>query len=220
MHKKHARLPLLLLCLLATVPALAESLPPSLAPLFAGPGWEGYAPVSHSRLPSGEITHGQYALIMAKEGHNILCIAERGADAPAFTLTVETDKAVHQGGRLPGLLIDTGGGALFISYPADADHPRESYTAFQTNGTWGPVETFIFPAPLADGRQPEIQFVGQDGILCRRILFSDGNDNLIETGAQEAVGPLAGDMRLAAFDIKAVAAHFADAIAAAIAAAE
>lgn len=62
----------------------------------------------------GNETRGQYAAVISKDGDNILCIAEKNVDDPAYVLTIDNTNAVYDGAVLPSLLIDTGGDSLFI----------------------------------------------------------------------------------------------------------
>lgn len=86
----------------------------------------------------------QVAAILKKGEDNILCIAEQENAQGDYILTVDNTNAVYDGDVLPGLLIDTGGDALFYTYHDVNGCACEQYHAVKENGTWSEVDVTIF----------------------------------------------------------------------------
>lgn len=197
-----------LIALLATcvccAGALAEMgtrLSPDAAKAFADPRWEGYQPAVVSGYGDQDSQTGQYAVLMKKGEHNVLCMVEKEAGQTEFAITVENDKAVYQGDLLPRLLIDTAGDALFMSYhDAAGEILGAQFSVFKQNGQWRSVGAVFF-LPPQDGRYPEVMVGAQEGRLSYRMLWTDENDNILEHGEEFFLTKDAEAYQLARFDI-------------------
>lgn len=92
----------------------------------------------------GNETGGQFALILRQGDDNILCIAEKAQDDPAYQLTVDNTNAVYDGDVLPSLLIDTGGDALFYGYHDENGRTAEHYHTDKDNGSWSVMDATVY----------------------------------------------------------------------------
>lgn len=130
----------------------------------------------------------QYALLLKKGGHNVLCIAEKAPDEAEARIVLETDRAVYQGDAVPSLLIDTGGDSLFYTYRhAEGEAiASERYHSIKQNGEWSSVGICIFQAP-EEGRYPELWIFETEGQAYLQRYWSDENDSLLERGERVAV---------------------------------
>lgn len=176
-------------CLFSTygLTEMGPPLPDAVARVFKDPGWEGYQPVVTSGYGGQNSQNGQYAVLMKKGDHNVLCIVEKDTDDTEFAITVRTDKAVYQGDLLPRLLIDTGGDALFFSYGYDQGPVRaERLSVFKSNGSWGTVSRTLCH-PQQEGRYPETSLFAHRNVLTIDTLWSDGNDNILERGEEQRI---------------------------------
>jgi len=92
----------------------------------------------------GDESRGQFALILKQGDDNILCIAEKAQGEPAYQLTIDNTNAVYDGDVLPGLLIDSGGDALFYTYHDINGHAAEQYHTDKDTGEWSPVDVIVY----------------------------------------------------------------------------
>lgn len=156
------------------------SFPESAAKLFQSARWEGYQPVVVSGHGDENSLTGQYAVLMKKGDHNVLCMVEKEQGQDEFFITVENDKAVYQGDLLPSLFIDSAGDALFYTYQRDAGDIRsERYHSSKVDGQWLPVDVILFHKPQK-GLFLETLILFYDNRLQYEVLWTDENDNVIE----------------------------------------
>ena len=87
---------------------------------------------------------GQFALILKRGEDNILCMAEKAQDAPAYQLTIDNTNAVYDGDVLPGLLIDSGGDALFYTYHDVNGYACEQYHTDKDTGSWSAMDVTVY----------------------------------------------------------------------------
>ena len=182
--------------------ALCESAYPDFE-IAAADGWEGSA-------------KGQYALILSRDGMNVLCIAERAEGEADYAFAVENAAAVRDGEEIPGVLIDTGGDALFINYHhADVNgvaNAYEEYISFKgADGVWGGVSTICYEGS-GEGDQRIISYGAgvQDGALHYDRIVEDENENILDRSKYPPVPvseAFAEKMKLASFDVSAIAAN-------------
>lgn len=158
---------LLSLCLLLaffSCPALAqEPLPQGVAALCSA-RHPGYAISTYDGW--GDESQGQYALVLSRDGDNILCIAEKAQSDAAYAFTVDNTHAVREGDQIPSLLIDTGGDSLFYSY-WDDDLYKTGYHTLKQDGEWGRVSIQYIDTSYVSYDVDTI--VGVDGLM----LFYD-----------------------------------------------
>lgn len=197
-----------LMFLLAPLSVLAEALPEPVAAVFAAdPRWEGYVPVAHTPYGSAETGHAwEIALVMQKEGHNVLCILERTEESEAYALSIANENAVLQGDILPSLMIDTGGGALFYTYTFDdGEVSTVHYISMKANGAgdWGPVGAEVFAHPGEDGSVYEWYAFSDGEHLIYSHRLSDENGNLLRDDGEVRVAAKV-DTALAVLDINAL----------------
>ncbi len=188
---------LALICLMLPLTAAAAELPAAVSALLEA-RYPGYAVAAQAG--SGSDAQGQIALVVSKDGHNVLCIAEKAAGDAAYTLTVDTGTALRQGDEVPDLLIDSGGDALFYTYQNEYYVYR--YHAEKTQDGWGNVD--IVRISL-DERHHEYTLSMQGESLYSNEMVFDENDNMLY---QDALLPLYApwlevSFRLQAFDITA-----------------
>ena len=160
----------------------------------------GYAVAAHDGW--GDESRGQFALILSKDGDNILCMAERTQDDPAYQLTIDNTNAVYDGDVLPSVLIDTGGDSLWYTYVDRGEDSSVHYNAFKANGQWGVVSA-LCSWPKEDGLTGMMSGVW-DGMLCYEETDEDENENIRDrwTYAPVWVGPeYAQSLELANFNI-------------------
>lgn len=191
------------LALLLSLPAVAAEIPEA-AKVLTQPQWDGYRAVESSAFWGNAQFGGQIAVVMKKGDHNVLVILERAAGESEYAITVETDRALYQGDRIPDLLIDTNGDALFYTYRYDGGPvSAEMYTAFKTEAGWGPVGMFVFH-PEENGRFPESSLFTEPGALYHRMYWSDGNGNVLAQGEAYAMPKDTRAYALSLFDIETV----------------
>ena len=92
----------------------------------------------------GNETGGQFALVLKRGEDNILCIAEKAENDPAYQLTIDNTNAIYDGDVLPSLLIDTGGDALFYGYHDANGRAAEHYHTDKDTGSWSTVDVTIY----------------------------------------------------------------------------
>ena len=196
-------LAILLLCLLLgcmLLPAAAQEdapLPPAVRALIADThprhtitAFSGY----------GDDTVGQWALALTLDGQHVLVIAEKARGQAAYAITLENPAAFPPGDSQPGVLIDTGGDVVFVSF-RDAEH-LWSYRAGKSDGTWGEVEVTVYPNQPALAEHTEWGMRVQDGLLMSEALETDENDNIIARGEWPPipVPHIRGKTHLATYD--------------------
>jgi len=163
-------------------------LPESATKPFQTARWEGYQPVVVSGYGDENSPTGQYAVLMKKDDHNVLCMVEKEQGQAEFIITVENDKAVYQNDLLPSLLIDSGGDTLFYTYQRDDESiSSEHYHSSKIDGQWSPVDITLHFQPRGD-RFAEVFLYANDGDLWQQVLWMDENGNIIEQGGEFAVG--------------------------------
>lgn len=123
------------LCLLGCAAAQGETHEVRVLCAQAHPGYE---------IVKWEECGHQVAVILQKGEDNILCIAEREDAQSDYAITVDNTNAVYDGDVLPGLLIDTGGDALFYTYHDINGRACEQYHAVKEGGSWSGVDATIF----------------------------------------------------------------------------
>lgn len=190
-----------LACFAGALAEMGAQLSPDAAKVFEDVRWEGYAPVVVSGFGDGESQRGQYAVLMKKGDHNVLCMVEKEPSQSAFAITVETDKAVYQGDTLPSLLIDTGGDVLFYTYRAMYGQSQHHYhTVKREDGTWSPVDLVNMDIGEDGGR--EMHFWLSDGRLYYQELRTNANDNVISREPEASIPADETQFLLAQFDIE------------------
>ncbi len=123
----------------------------------------------------GNEQSGQFALILSKDGDNILCMAEKAQDEPAYQMTIDNTNAVYDGDALPSLLIDTGGDSLWYTY-VDEDDGSVHYGSLKSDGRWGQVSVLAY-WPKEDGLTGMMSGVS-DSMLCYEETDEDENENI------------------------------------------
>lgn len=121
----------------------------------------GYAVAAYDGW--GGETRGQVALVLSRDEHNILCIAEKAEGDAAYAFTVDNDRALREGEQIPSLLIDTGGDALFYSY-RDTETYLTRYHSVKENGVWGDVDVEALDTSF-EAYDTEMWMNVQDGYL-------------------------------------------------------
>lgn len=124
----------------------------------------------------GDESRGQFALILSRDGDNILCMAEKAQDEAAYRLTIDNTNAVYDGDVLPGVLIDSGGDSLWYTYVDQEADSSEHYNAFKTNGQWGRVSVLAY-WPKEDGFTGMMSGIS-DGALFYEETDEDENENI------------------------------------------
>lgn len=124
----------------------------------------------------GDEHFGQFALILRKDGDNILCMAEKAQDEPAYRMTIDNTNAVYDGDALPSVLIDTGGDSLWYTYVDKAEDSSNHYSAFKSDGRWGTVSVLSY-WPKEDGFTGMMSGVW-DGMLYYEETDEDENENI------------------------------------------
>ncbi len=203
--KKMLGLLLLLFIWLLLPAALAQNLPADAAQAFSDPRWSGYQIVAASGFTGDEQTSAQYAVLLKKADHNVLCILEKGTGKPSYNITMETDKAVYQGDLLPRLFMDTGGNALFYSYHYDSGGTEsENYSVLKGDSQWGPVEVLI-SSREKDGLHNETMITPNRGVLEYRASCADNCGNSLNPEEIRTLPALREEMyQLGNFDIHAL----------------
>jgi len=159
--------------------------------------WPGYRIARLSGF--GDAQRGQWALVLSRDGHNVLCIAEKAETDAAYAFTVQNEKALRQGPQLPSLLIDTGGDSLFFSYQDREANTSHHYHAVKdSQGHWGDVDMTVHHLAL----HREWTMYVEDGMQHGEVLLTDGNDNILRRQAYppQPVPHLVGKTALADFD--------------------
>lgn len=162
-----------LLCAHACMASAEAALPDPVARLLADVH-PGYAISAHDGW--GDDAQGQFAMVLSRDGDNILCIAEKKAEDAAYSLTVDNTDAVYDGGVLPSLLVDTGGDSLWYTYVDREDDSSVHYNAFKTNGQWGSVSMLAY-WPKEDGMTGMMSGVSE-GKLFYEETDEDENENV------------------------------------------
>lgn len=134
----------------------------------------GYAVAMYDGWGNADV--GQFALILSKDGDNILCMAEKAQDEAAYRLTIDNTNAVYDGDALPNMMIDTGGGSLWYTYVNREDDSSAHYGVLKTNGRWGRVNVLSY-WPKEDGITGMMSWVS-DGNLCYEETDEDENENI------------------------------------------
>ncbi|MBQ8619296.1 MAG: hypothetical protein IJ418_17580 [Clostridia bacterium] len=150
----------------------------------------------------GDEIRGQLALILQKDGDNILCMAEKTEADSAYQLTIDNTNAVYDGDVLPSVLIDTGGDSLWFTYYDSEDGSSVHYGSIKSGGRWGHVSALSY-WPKEDGITGMMAWVS-DGTLCYEETDEDENENVRDrrTYAPVMVSPeFAQSLELANFNI-------------------
>lgn len=130
----------------------------------------------------------QVAVILKKGEDNILVIAEREDAQSDYAITVDNTNAVYDGDVLPGLLIDTGGDALFYTYHDINGRACEQYHAVKEGERWSRVDVTIF---LEEGDlYHSINSCVVDGTLYYQHCDEDENGNILRAWED---APIAAD---------------------------
>ena len=203
---------LFLACALILPAAEAQtSAPPDEVTALCAVQYPGYT------VSAAEDSGSQLALILSRDGHNVLCIAEQPSAGAAYAFTVETDTAVRQGDQIPDLLIDTGGDALFYSYQDESQISGETsyytyrYHAAKTQTGWGNVDMIIYHQSVTEFddftsvRYYET-FIGLQGsdLMITKYICDENDNPTSRTVYSPVYAPwLLDEMSLAAFDITA-----------------
>lgn len=176
MKKRLILLALLLLGMRTACAGEETALPQSVADLCAQihPGYEimvydGW----------GNEDCGQFALILSRDGDNILCMTERAQDEPAYRMTIDNTNAVYDGDVLPSLLIDTGGDALFYGYYDESVDASEQYHTDKNSGSWSSMDVMAYRLDW-DGHCTVCSFV-TDGMLRYQHDDEDENGNILSS---------------------------------------
>ena len=136
----------------------------------------GYEIMTHDGW--GDESRGQFALILGKDGDNILCMAERTQDDPAYQLTIDNTNAVYDGDVLPSVLIDTGGDTLFYTYYDEVGN-SEHYHAVKQDGKWLDVDTIQYE--WVGGKIRSVHCGVWDGYLHYQEYEEDENENILQS---------------------------------------
>lgn len=190
--------------LVLTLPAIAmASQPPAdVMQVFGGTEWDDYSVAVMASFGGNDQFASQYALIMKKEDHNVLCIVEKEPNATNFQITVQTDSAIYQGDLLPSLLIDTGGDALFYTYRYDdANLASEMVGSIKQGGTWGAPTLFLYYGMDEDGLYPETQVFSDSDSLVFDTVWCDENGNIVRSSDRQSIGEIMPAESLADFNI-------------------
>lgn len=209
---------LVFLCLLLAFAlpsnAFATQLPSAATQVFDGPEWEGYTVAALAGYGGNENFTAQYAFIMKKGDHNVLCIVEREPGAANFQITIQTDRAVYQGDLLPSLLIDSGGDALFYTYRYDSGNLTcEMYGSIKQDGIWGAPTLFLYYGMDEDGLYPEAQVFSDHGFLFYNTVWCDENENIVRAGERQSISGVPLTTSLADFDIAGFTHYYETALA-------
>jgi len=163
-------------------------LPESAVKPFQSARWEGYQLTSVSGFNYENAPAGQYAVIMKKCDHNVLCIVENAQGQAEYAITMENDKAIYQGELLPNLLFDSGGDTLFYTYQRqDGDISVEYYHSNRIDGLWSPVDITLYFQPVGH-RRAELLMFTDGGDLRQQVLWTDGNGNIVNQDIGFTVG--------------------------------
>ena len=194
---------ILLLCLLSACACAQEeiALPQGVADLCARVH-PGYAIAAYDGW--GDETCGQFALILSRDGDNILCMAEKAQDEPTYSLTIDNTNAVYDGDVLPSVMIDTGGDSLWYTYLNTEEDSSAHYGSIKDNGQWGCVSVLSY-WPKEDGFTGMWASVSAlDGTLRYEEIDEDENENIRDRWMYapiEISREYAQSLELAQFDI-------------------
>lgn len=191
----------LMLCLLAGMCSAEEerTLPEEVRALCEA-AHPGYRVVVYEGW--GDEKCGQIALILSRDGHNILCIAEKAEGDAAYALTVDNDRALWAGILLPTLLIDTDGDSLFYTYQ-EGETRTTRYHSAKENGVWGAVDIEFLDSTMDTYDEEKRAYVsgGYLYFTCRR---QDLEGNPLPGGYDLVPVPVSqaytDSLRLATFD--------------------
>jgi len=194
----------ILLCLLAAVcQAEGEWTPPRSVIELCEAAHPGYAVAAYDGW--GNETRGQTALVLHRDTSNILCIAEKAEGDAAYALTIDNDRALHEGEIIPNLLIDTGGDVLFYSYGDELHMTR--YHSVKQNGVWSAVDVEELNSSFSEWDE-ELWISVHDGYLCFEHSRWDKLENQLPGGYKLLPVPVspayAESMRLAVYDYDAL----------------
>ena len=189
-------LSLALLCLILPLAALAAELPAGVSAMIKAK-YPGYTVAAQAG--GGNTDQGQLAMVLSKDGHNVLCIAEKATGDTAYAFNVETDTALRQGDDIPDLLIDSAGDVLFYTYHDPYYDYR--YHAEKTRDGWGNVD--ITRISTEDRHEDMLSLQGDHLLIGKMIL--DENDNLLYRDVPMPLYTpwLTSAFRLQTFDIEA-----------------
>ena len=191
-------LSLMLLCLVLPLAALAAELPAGVSAMIEAK-YPGYAVAAQAG--GGNANQGQLALILARDGHNVLCIAEKTAGDAAYAFTVQ-----NRYRRAPGRRHSRPADRLrrrcavlhlfMIPITTTATTPKKRRTA---GATWTSPKT-----SQKDRASEETVSMQGDRLLIGKT-YLDENDNLTWQAAYIPLYTpwLEAAFRLAAFDITA-----------------
>lgn len=181
--------------------AQADALPEAVQQL-CGAVHPGYRIAAHDGW--GGETCGQFALILKRGDDNILCIAEKAQEDAAYRMTIDNTHAVYDGDVLPGLLIDSGGDALFYTYHDVNGHAAEQYHTDKDTGSWSSVDVTVY---LKEGDEYHGILSGvSDGMLRYRHSIEDELGNVKHSWEDVPVAvseAFAAEMLPQRFDIQA-----------------
>ena len=125
----------------------------------------------------GDETRGQYALVVSKDGDNVLCIAEKGKNDAAYVLTIDNTDAVYDGDRVPSVMIDSGGDSLFYTYSNERGDSLHVH-AVKMDGAWSDVDVTLYEQN--EGGFRSVWSALGDGLLRYEELSEDENGNVLD----------------------------------------
>ena len=125
----------------------------------------------------GDERCGQFALVLKQGEDNILCIAEKAQEDAAYQFTVDNTNAVYDGDILPGLLIDSGGDALFYTYQDEAGN-SEHYHTIKQDGRWLEMDVTLYESAGDEIRSINSGVHG--GYLRYQAYTEDENGNILD----------------------------------------
>ena len=132
----------------------------------------------------GDESVGQFALVLSRDGDNILCMAEKAKDDAAYAFTIDNTHAVYDGDRLPSLLIDSGGDSLFYTYLGDSGGSEHYHTSKQ-DGKWLAMDVTAY---IDEGNGYRSVNSGVwDGALRYQNYDEDENGNILNSWDYEPV---------------------------------
>lgn len=146
----------------------------------------------------GDDKAGQFALILSQNIRHMLCIAEKAKADDAYRFVVENDKALREGEKLPNLLIDTGGDALFFSY-SGGQYTYSYHASKGEDGLWGAVDLIRYDVMNHD----EMGFMVKDDLLLMDYYRTDPEGNILDRDSYTPVPApwLKDSLMLSQFDI-------------------
>ena len=187
---------LTVVCLILPLAASAADLPAEVSTLIEL-AYPGYAVAASAG--SGNETQGQIALFLSKDGHNVLCIAEKTANDEPYAFTIASDTAVRQGDDIPDLLVDSAGDVLNYTYH-DAYYDYR-YHAEKTRDGWVNVDIV---RTSTENHHEDMLSLKDDNLLIGEIGFDENGNMLYQDVPMPLYTPwLKAAFRLQAFDITA-----------------